>query len=1185
MAQDNIFWKHFYCLLKNWWYGREISSTIDAPKRPDFPPHSTDFSAAALFDANIWTEKVVVLLRPEYINSGSNQAASNDFSLIHFCLLLPTEQAIFNPICPVIQTQPHVQIQKAEPLVTVEQTTTDIAIWQDQGSPVYEPNDAPQVTSLLSTAPFACCMVLMLPLVFTVCYLSCPSPSWIGKSKRALVEIITKQDMVLKKLIETHDNEISKCQKTIKEQSGLVDRSQSLLDNAVKKLDEQQTSLGLYASKIDELKETIKELQNDLDARTKEVAEKEAATTDLKAALEQANSMQQTNNNDWIVQDQEASIKNLEESVQARNTKIEELEKAVSALKESTNSKEVKIKEQTKSLSTLNTGIKSKDNKVKELQDALIALETSSKDKDSTIKEQKTALTTLQASVKTKDATIQEHVSTLTALNLTLESKDKVTQKAKNSLTALQALGKAKDTAIKQYEKTIGELMLSVKSKDEELEQAKKALTAVESSLKGKDEEVKQAQGALATAASSVKARENKIREQKDALAALAAAKAEDVRANQAQITQLEQKVKSFEEYRLTICGLESSVEDKEATIGQQRSTLEKLEQQVKQAEEARGEEATKREKAQNSNQKVLQDELDQLKQDVKAKAESIASLQQRQQQPPRPQLQIVTDFSGQDVNAISEASSDEYRTSFAQTRIESARVMSGPIFPLAPAPVVSTFEQELESSFCNTSFELGVSPTTPRVNINFEGLPVQSGSVPESDSIPVSGPAAASAFASPSAPVAAPAATSTPASRSGSVSAVDQIYGVAKVKNQGYGPGDLMKSRYATPVTSTVSSPAPAPTPAATPVSGAASDLVPASASRSAVEHIFGVAKVKNQGYGPGDLLQSKYATPTTSTVTSLVSTPAQAPASVSTPAPVQDASSSTPSVCSSASASGSAAATASSPVAKDHIFSVAKVKNMGHGPGDLLKSRFATPPATPTAATTAAGGRPASVSVSSAASPAASASATAPYGSMSKKDDKDHIFAEPKVSNQGYGAGDLLASRYATPATTAAAASPSPSAFASAPPPAPAPPTGPRAQGDHIFSEPKVKSGGHGAGDLLASRFATATPGPASAPATPASALTIPAGPNTPTGSRTPPTGPRQSGSVSARSGSGSDSGSRHHGNISHHSPGVPGAPTRPKTKIERIIDSQAAARGLPATTPNRPKTPAGRAAEATK
>lgn len=1015
MAQDQIFWKFFFLMLRDWWYGISTPATIAASKRPDFPLDSKSASGTALFDANPWTEEVVVLLHHK-IKNISEQSSSPTISLVHSCLLLPIEQAIFNPRCPVIKTQQSlrvglwVEVEPApEPLAAAELTTADLTVWQ---APPQEwlatGSSDTRRPSLLFAAPFVSFLVLLLLTISAAGCVKWLLPSEAKKQNRKLAEALARSYDTVKSqkaLIATQTDATKASQRTIKEQLAMIENEKAMVDNASKKIEEQQASLSGFAAQVNDLEKTVKGLQDSRDAYAKKVAEKEATIALLKATgatLERAMlaksakelaekeaiianlkaSLEQANLNKGLQDGDKDEVNVLEAAVKSRDTKIEELENAVATVKSSVAAKDDKIREQQKALATLNTVAKSKDNKVKDQQTSVAALEVSTKAKDTTIREQKNAL---EASSKAKEAASTEHKNALAALEATVKAKEGKIKEQKAALATLEALGKTKDSTIEEQKTALEVLKLSAATKDQEISEQKGLVNALNSSVAAKDAP---------------------ITEHKNALATLKTEKKEAVRGRQGELDQLNKQVKETEEKRLeteakankalqkeedALAGLEISVKAKEQIVARQRQEIEQLQHQVKTAEEAREKEERKRHEAVEG----LQRELDQVKQELKASKEESSSTVSVQQRPSRPQLQLLTTFSEQGELEIKV--SDERSSSFAQTRIESPRLMAASFsLPLAPAPVTKTFEEELQFSFCNTSGQLDVSPpTTPRVNVNVNGLAV----------------------------------AATPARVSGTT-------------------------------------PAPAST-------------SPSSGSASAVGHIFNEPKVKKQSHPAGDLLKSIYASPSTSATVPL------SPASVPLPAsPAAAPSGSTP--------TSSDVACECMPTGKDHIVSEPKVKYWGPGACDLLKSNHASP-VTDTASPSAA-----SVPLPDSATASPSGS---PITVVSTPVAKDHIFSVPRVKNQGHPACDLLSSKYA--------------------------PRGP----------------------------AQVPSGPASSPlaSTPASH----AG------------GLNRSGSVGARAGGPSS--------------GVPGAPTRLQTKVERVIDAQAAARGLPETTPNRPKTQAERDAEA--
>lgn len=171
-------------------------------------------------------------------------------------------------------------------------------------------------------------------------------------------------------------------------------------------------------------------------------------------------------------------------------------------------------------------------------------------------------------------------------------------------------------------------------------------------------------------------------------------------------------------------------------------------------------------------------------------------------------------------------------------------------------------------------------------------------------------------------------------------------IFTMPKVKNEGHGPGQLLESRFARQGSEVRQS-------------SRAEEKPPQPADDKPKAHKSLAPKEKNLGHGPGPLQESRHARGRVED---------KQPSWMEGPL-------------------------------MPHIFTVPKVKNEGHGPGQLLESRFAPKP---------------SVKAASTAEEKPKDQKDKP-SSRKEEELMPHIFTMPKVKNEGHGPGQLLESRHA--------------------------------------------------------------------------------------------------------------------------------------------------------------------------
>ncbi|KAL2401430.1 hypothetical protein ABEF93_006054 [Exophiala dermatitidis] len=955
-------------------------------QNPDFPLDSRAFSGAELFASNVWTEEVVILNHeiPEDVFGSRNadgkpSGIKEEINVLHNCRLFQAEEAVFSPNCPVLQPNHDTHVMTGIDLISSPKETvaSDLIVWQSsrqqstssQTTTNWENEndwfkDGPDGREWHPLIPgLAILLVLAIFGFFFACCTTCLCrSSRFDREKRRL----------RREVLELRE-ELARQMNLFQQQNGMLEEQRTLLERA------EEEKRTLQAKKAE-----------DAVAKAAFIAELKAEVVDKakQAEAAQANDAQK-----------EAVIANLEASLASAKKEIEELQATAVA-------SDIKEKAQESALETLETSVALKEEQIKDLQEELNALEEANKAaeeavvslkaqveaKDAKIAQQKKSLATAEASAKEQANELEKHQGNLAALEV---SKEVLIKEHKEAVAVLEASLEAKDKAAQ----------LAFKAKEAEIEEHKVARAALEAAIKNKEDEVKDQATTLAGLETSLHLKEDELRQVQSTLDALMTEKEDAARGNQAKVSLLEKELtmvkkamaeaankakKEVQSAKEALANeikgqssafgaLEEVVDSKNLEINElkegmasQRSQIEELQQLVNKAEAARVEEMEKREAAEKACQEeqeereeedddgweTVDEEEDHEPQTAVASParvpESEDSWETVEEEENEPKTPIVSPTWGPESEGAT----------FSQTRTDCLTE------PEVATPVVAmVFSEELDSSFATTAATAeGALPSpedTPRVNINLEAfgeeapVAVQGG---EGSIFPEDVPLPASTVQETQARAESPSANGTgsvlvspapapPALITSVASDKEHIFTEVKVKKGKFGPGALLQSKWATPTTPTTpTTPAPAPAPAATP----APVSLP-SATQDSPNSLFDPtptpAKAEPQVVKktPGTLMTSKWA--------SAAAAAAVAPSPLATATPLDP----TSGPSSPAPSTPSKRPEEAKGKEKDHIFYEVKVKKGGAGPGQMLLSKWATPPAaTPAAAPASAPTRP---------------------------------------------------------------------------------------------------------------------------------------------------------------------------------------------------------------------------------
>ncbi|KAL2432583.1 hypothetical protein ABEF95_013766 [Exophiala dermatitidis] len=929
-------------------------------QNPDFPLDSKAFSGAELFASNVWTEEVVILNHeiPEDVfgsetTDGKPSGIKEEINVLHNCRLFQVEEAVFSPNCPVLQPNHDIHLMTGIDLISSPKETvaSDLIVWQSsrqqstssQTTTNWENEndwfkDGPNGREWHPLIPgLAILLVLAIFGFFFACCTTCLCrSSRFDREKRRL----------RREVLELRE-ELARQKNLFQQQNGMLEEQRALLERA------EEEKRTLQAKKAE-----------DAVAKAAFIAELKAEVVDKakQAEAAQANDAQK-----------EAVIANLEASLASAKKEIEELQATAVA-------SDIKEKAQESALETLETSVALKEEQIKDLQEELNALEEANKAaeeavvslkaqveaKDAKIAQQKKSLATAEASAINQANELEKHQGNLAALEV---SNEVLIKEHKEAVAVLEASLEAKDKAAQ----------LAFKAKEVEIEEHKVARAAFEAAIKNKEDEVKDQATTLAGLETFLHLKEDELRQVQSTLDALMTEKEDAARGNQAKVSLLEKELtmvkkamaeaankaeKEVQSAKEALANeikgqssafgaLEEVVDSKNLEINElkeamasQRSQIEELQQLVKKAEAARVEEMEKM----GAAEKACQEEQEEREEEDDDDWETVD-----EEEDDEPQTAVASPTWGPESEGAT----------FSQTRTDCLTE------PEVATPVVAmVFSEELDSSFTTTAAPAeGALPSpedTPRVNINLEAFveeaPVavegeENSISPEDVPLPASPVQETQARAeSPSAngtgSVLVSPAPAPPALITSVASDKEHIFTEVKVKKGKFGPGALLQSKWATPTTPTTpTAPAPAPTTsAATP----APVSLP-SATQDSPNSLFDPtptpAKAEQQVVKktPGTLMTSKWAS------AAAAAAAAPSPLATATPlVPTSDSSSPAPSTPSKRPEEAKGKE-------KDHIFYEVKVKKGGAGPGQILLSKWATPPAaTPAAAPASAPTRP---------------------------------------------------------------------------------------------------------------------------------------------------------------------------------------------------------------------------------
>ncbi|KAJ4572095.1 hypothetical protein HRR94_001294 [Exophiala dermatitidis] len=914
-------------------------------QNPDFPLDSK----AELFASNVWTEEVVILNHeiPEDVFGSENadgkpSGIKEEINVLHNCGLFQVEEAVLSPNCPVLQANHDTHVMTGIDLISSPKETvaSDLIVWQSsrQRSTSSQTTtnrenendwfkDGPDGREWHPLIPgLAILLVLAIFGFFFACCTTCLCrSSRFDREKRRL----------RREVLELRE-ELARQKNLFQQQNGMLEEQRALLERA------EEEKRTLQAKKAE-----------DAVAKAAFIAELKAEVVDKakQAEAAQANDAQK-----------EAVIANLEASLASAKKEIEELQATAVA-------SDIKEKAQESALETLETSVALKEEQIKDLQEELNALEEANKAaeaavvslkaqveaKDAKIAQQKKYLATAEASAINQANELEKHQGNLAALEV---SKEVLIKEHKEAVAVLEASLEAKDKAAQ----------LALKAKEAEIEEHKVARAALEAAIKKKEDEVKDQATTLAGLETSLHLKEDELRQVQSMLDALMTEKEDAARGNQAKVSLLEKELtmvkKAMEEAKKEVQSakealaneikgqlnafgaLEEVVDSKNLEINElkeamasQRSQIEGLQQLVKKAEAARVEEMEKREAA----EKACQEEQEEREEEDDDDWETVD-----EEEDDEPQTAVASPTWGPESEGAT----------FSQTRTDCLTE------PEVATPVVAmVFSEELDSSFTTTAATAeGALPSpedTPRVNINLEAfgavvageeesispedIPLPASPVQEAESPSVNGTGSASVSPAPAPPA---LITSVATDK-------DHIFTEVKVKKGKFGPGALLQSKWATPTTPTTPT-TPAPAPAATTSAATPAPVSLPSATQDSPNSLFDPtptpAKAEQQVVKktPGTLMTSKWAS-------AAAAAAAPSPLATATPlVPTSDSSSPAPSTPSKRPEEAKGKE-------KDHIFYEVKVKKGGAGPGQILLSKWATPPAaTPAAAPASAPTRP---------------------------------------------------------------------------------------------------------------------------------------------------------------------------------------------------------------------------------
>ncbi|KAL2417670.1 hypothetical protein ABEF95_013246 [Exophiala dermatitidis] len=1032
----------------------------------DFRVDSKGFSGAQLFAENKWTEEVVVMLDRDISGDvfgsqnadGEPSGIEEEINVLHNCRPFQVEEAVFSPACPVLQSSHNIHIMTGMELIPSPKETSpsDLVIWQStkqQSTSSQTTTNWEKENDWYKDGPYgrewhplipglAILLVLAIFGFFFACCTAC-----LVRSSR-----FDREKRRLRREVVELRNELETQKKLFQQQNGMLEEQRTLLERAeeekktlqAKKAEEAVAKAAfiaeLKAEVVDKAKQaqlaeardsqkeaSIADLEAKLASAKKEVEELQA--TAVAAAIKEKEQESALAALQTATETKEEQIKDLQDELNALEEANKAAEEAVVSLKAQVEAKDAKISQQKKSLATAEASAKNQANELEKHQGNLAALEVS---KEALVKEHKEAVAVLEASLEAKDKAAQ----------LALKAKEAEIEEHKVARAALEAAIKNEEDDVKDQATTLAGLETSLHLKEDTLRQVQSTLDALmtekEDAARGNQAKVSRLEQELTMVKKAMveaaKKAEKEVQSTKDALA-----------------NEIKGQLSAFGALEAVVDSKNLEINELKEALASQRSEIEELQQLVKKAEVARVEEMEKREAA----EKACEEEEEKSEQD-ESDWETVD-----EEEDDEPQTVVASPARGPESEdsweTVEEEDDDEPQTpvasppswapelegaTFSQTRAECLQELE------VAAPVVAVvYSEELDSTFTTTAgLSEGALPSpegTPRVNINLEAFgeeaPVAVAAREESIS-PEDVPLPASPVLEAESPSAngtgsvLPPAPAPPALITSVETDKDHIFTEVKVKKGRFSPGALLQSKWAAPASTEASkappkkeeanksgpaaaAPAPAPVSLSAPVSAVVSSPVespvPASASRleskqkeeeEQKDHIF--FEVKKEKFGPGALLQSKWAT--TPATPAAPTTPAPAPVAAPAPAPVAS-----PLVNQTTDSPNSLFDPTPTP-AKPEPQVVKKT------PGTLMASKWASAAAEPSPLTTAT---PLVVSSPGPSSPAPSTPSKSP---KEAKEAKDHIFYEVKVKKGGAGPGQMLLSKWATPPAATPAAAP---------------------------------------------------------------------------------------------------------------------------------------------------------------
>ncbi|KAG9784565.1 hypothetical protein KCU88_g2755, partial [Aureobasidium melanogenum] len=860
-------------------------------QNPDFPLDSRAFSGAELFASNVWTEEVVILNHeiPEDV-FGSRNADGKPSGIKEEINVLHN--------CRLFQAEEAV----FSPNCPVLQPNHDIHVMTGIdliSSPketvasdlIVWQSSRQQSTSSQTTTNWE------------------NENDWFkdGPDGREWHPLIPGEKRRLRREVLELREELARQMNLFQQQNGMLEEQRTLLERA------EEEKRTLQAKKAE-----------DAVAKAAFIAELKAEVVDKakQAEAAQANDAQK-----------EAVIANLEASLASAKKEIEELQATAVA-------SDIKEKAQESALETLETSVALKEEQIKDLQEELNALEEANKAaeeavvslkaqveaKDAKVSQQKKFLATAEASAKEQANELEKHQGNLAALEV---SKEVLIKEHKEAVAVLEASLEAKDKAAQ----------LAFKAKEAEIEEHKVARAALEAAIKKKEDEVKDQATTLAGLETSLHLKEDELRQVQSTLDALMTEKEDAARGNQAKVSLLEKEltmvkkamaeaankaekeVQSAKEGlaneikgQLSAFGaLEAVVDSKNLEINElkeamasQRSQIEELQQLVKKAEAARVEEMEKS----GAAEKACQEEQEEREEEDDDDWETVD-----EEEDDEPQTAVASPTWGPESEGAT----------FSQTRTDCLTE------PEVATPVVAmVFSEELDSSFTTTAATAeGALPSPEDTPRRIFDIPLPASPALEAELPSVNGTGSVLV---------------SPALITSVVSDKEHIFTEMKVNKGKFGPGALLQSKWATPTTPTTpTTPAPAPAPTTSAATPAPVSLP--SATQDSPNSLFDPtptpAKAEPQVVKktPGTLMTSKWASTAAAAV---------APSPLATATPLVP----TPGPSSPAPSTPSKRPEEAKGKEKDHIFYEVKVKKGGAGPGQMLLSKWATPPAATPAA-----------------------------------------------------------------------------------------------------------------------------------------------------------------------------------------------------------------------------------------